>query len=135
MNKRGVLLLIVITTIVVAIVLSNVILNIMLSQGRLTTYELHRIQAKYACMAGINWGYQNLITENWARPSVGNCDRRSLTDSDTTFPSSINSIDVYIASPGAACFNALGQQVTEPCEPPAGAEVCISSVADFVYTP
>lgn len=128
-------MLIVITTIVVAIVLSNVILNIMLSQGRLTTFELHRIQAKYACMAGINWGYQNLVTENWPRPAVGNCDRRSLTDSDTTFPASINSIDVYVASPGASCFNPLGQQVTGPCEPPSGAEVCISSVADFIYTP
>lgn len=135
MYKRGALLLIVIMTIVVAIILSNVILNMMLSQGRLSINELRRIQAKYASMAGINWAYQNLIRGNPLFIPAGNCVRNSLTDSDTTFPSSINSIDVYVASPGAVCINALGQQVTEPCSPPTGAEVCLSSVADYTYTP
>ncbi len=133
--KRGALLFIVIMTIVVAVILGNVILNMMLSQGRLSLFELRRIQAKYASMAGINWAYQNLRTENWAMPAAGNCERRSLTDGDTAFPSSINYVDVYVASPGATCTNALGQQVTDPCEPPTGAEVCISSVADYTYTP
>ncbi|MFH1457888.1 MAG: hypothetical protein ABIG31_01820 [Candidatus Omnitrophota bacterium] len=133
MQKKGVLLLIVITTIVIAVILSNVILNIMLSQGRLTTYELNRIQAKYACMAGINWGYENLRSGNWAKPAAGACDRRPLTDA--AFPSSIRSIDVYVASPGAVCQDAGGTQVTQPCSPPAGAEVCISVISDYLYTP
>ena len=126
--KRGALLLIVIMTIVIAIILTNVILNIMLSQGRLSKYEISRIQAKYASMAGVNWAYENLRRGNWSKPAAGNCDHRTLNDS--AFPPSINSIDVYVASPGTSCFAGA-----DPCTPPAGAEVCINAITDYTYTP
>ena len=121
-------------SIVIALILSNVIVNILLSGGRLSGHELYRLQAKYASMAGINWGYENLRSGNWSRPAAGNCDRRPLADSN--FPPTINSIDVYVASPGAHCYDAGGTRVTRnPCNPPTGSEFCILSVVDYTFTP
>lgn len=126
-SKKGALLLVVTVTIIIVIMLGNIIMNIMLSQGRLTTHQFSRIQAYYAAMAGINWAYMNLRNGNWAIPAAGACPA-SVSLSDAAFPPSINSVTIQLAGLGAG-------SPCPACLPPAGIPVCISATVDYAYTP
>ena len=65
MNKKGIALLMVLVTLLVVVALANVIMNIALSQTRLTHHKISRIRAYYAAMAGVKLAYENLRTLSW----------------------------------------------------------------------
>ena len=64
-GKRGVALFIVLGTILVVVILANIVLNIILSQSRLTHHQISRIRAYYASLAGMNYALEQLRTGTW----------------------------------------------------------------------
>lgn len=64
-DRRGVVLLIVLGTLLVVASLATVILSLILSQRRLTHHQTSRIQAYYASMAGMNYALEQLRTKTW----------------------------------------------------------------------
>jgi len=130
-NKKGVALFIVLATIFIVVLLGNIIVRIILSQSRLTTHQINRIQAYYAAMAGINLAYERLRSGNdpsWPIPAAKTCYTKSLVDS--TFPISIRKIDITVADAGIVC-----PPLVQPCTPPSGISICISATVDYSYTP
>ena len=122
-NKKGVALFMVIGTILVAVVLSNILLRFISSQYRLTHHQISRIQGYYAAMAGINYAVDNLRTGAWTVNScleaAGGCDLN-----DNGFPNTINQPVTIIIRPAGSAG----------CEsPPGQAIACISATAN--YTP
>lgn len=63
--KKGVALFIVLGTILIVVILANVVLNIILSQSRLTHHQVSRIRAYYAGLAGMNFALEQLRTGTW----------------------------------------------------------------------
>jgi Tfp pilus assembly protein PilX len=73
--RRGVALFIVLGTILIVVILANVVLNIILSQSRLTHHQISRIRAYYAGLAGMNYALEQLRTGAWVYSSnycIGN---------------------------------------------------------------
>lgn len=60
LKDKGVALLAVLMTIFVVVILANIALNVMVSQGRLTHHKVNRIQAYYASWAAINYAQEML---------------------------------------------------------------------------
>jgi len=72
-DKKGIVLLLVLGTILVVVILGGVILNIMLNQSRITEHEVRRIQAYYAALAGVNFALEQCRVGNWqAYPGANN---------------------------------------------------------------
>jgi len=82
----------VLATIMIVVILANIVLNIVLSQTRLTHHQVSRIQAYYAGLAGMNYALEQLRTGNWTAPNQYN-----LTDS--SFPHTIKGIDIVLQPP------------------------------------
>ncbi len=59
-HPKAAALLIVLGIILIAVILANAIMNIMLSQSRLTQHQVNRIQAYYANLAGMNYALDRL---------------------------------------------------------------------------
>ena len=64
-QRKGVVLLIVLATIMVVVILGNIILTIMSSQARLTHHQVSRIRAYYAAQAGVNLALEQLRRGVW----------------------------------------------------------------------
>jgi Tfp pilus assembly protein PilX len=148
-NKKGILLYIVIATIVIVIILGNIIMNIMLNQGRLTTHQLNRIQAYYAAMAGINLAYERLRNgndANWPRPEIlfnksytrcicrnasCTCPNGGSSVVDPAFSPSINFVAITVTD-----VSATVPPAPMYCSPSApGITTCIASSVNYIYTP
>jgi Tfp pilus assembly protein PilX len=139
-RNKGVALFIVIATIFVLILLANIILNLMLSQSRLTHHQVSRIQAYYASLAGVNYTYDALRRGAWVVPGAGASDTHCIsrnagecaalgivcTDEtiDSAFPSTIECIQVVVSPSGV-----------NGCDPPTGSDSCISATSHYAYTP
>ncbi|MCK9603936.1 MAG: hypothetical protein M0R66_06240 [Candidatus Omnitrophica bacterium] len=65
-NKKGIALFMVLATILIVVILSNVILTIISSQSRLTHHEISRIRAYYAAQAGLIYAMEMLRNGRWA---------------------------------------------------------------------
>lgn len=85
--KKGVALYMVIASILIAMVFAAVILNLVLSQSRLSIHSTSRIQAYYAALAGANYAFDMLRTGVW--PSSGPYGNHAMCQS--------------LASPPAGC--------------------------------
>jgi Tfp pilus assembly protein PilX len=70
LNKKGVVLFIVIGVVMVVAWLSIVTLRIISSQSRLTHHQLSRIRAYYADKAGMNLAFDQLRTGAWTQHST-----------------------------------------------------------------
>jgi hypothetical protein len=126
--NRSVAIFFVVVTIVVVLILATFILSTMTNQSRLTHHQISRIQAFYACKAGINYAVDKLrlgsATGGWntsSCPSPGGC-----TYSDTDFPSSISGRQVVITiipSGQPGCLT-----------PPTGSIACINVSATYTYS-
>ena len=69
-NSRGVALFITLAAVAIVVILANVVLNIMLSQNRLTHHQVSRIRAYYAGQAGMVYTLEMLKNGTWvASPS------------------------------------------------------------------
>jgi len=137
-NNKGMILLVVICTIFLAILLSNVILRIISSQSRLTHHQVSRIQAYYAGLGGVNYAYDKLRKGDWATPTspVTYYLCRSLNDcipnvtgntliTEAGLPKSLQGVSITITPRGQ------GSCLQTPGEVP----FCISATATYTYTP
>jgi len=107
-NKKGVILIIVIGTIIVIATLSTVILRIILSQSRLTHHQISRIQSQYAAKAGINYALEKLRKNddtNW--PATGEytitmyrSGASAPNFNEPDLPSSIDRVEITVYAPG-----------------------------------
>lgn len=70
-NNRGVALLLVFTTLIIVVILTNVGLRLILNQQRLTHHQVSRIRAYYASLAGMNLALEKLRLGQWAPPARG----------------------------------------------------------------
>lgn len=71
MSKKGTALFIVLATVLVVVILTNIILNIVSSQTRLTHHQVSRIKAYYAAQAGMVYALEKLRTGVWVPPATG----------------------------------------------------------------
>lgn len=69
-NKKGVILLIVLGTIMVVFVLAAVIIKTVSSQSRLTHHQISRLRAYYASKAGMNLVFYKLRTGAWTQDNT-----------------------------------------------------------------
>lgn len=97
LNRRGVVLFIVLGTLLVVVVLANVILGLILSQTRFTHHQVSRIQAYYAAQAGMNLALDNLRTSTWTNGTYSLC-KANCTVNDTDIP---YRVDINISTPNA----------------------------------
>lgn len=116
-DRKGIALYLVLAVILVVVILSNVILNLISNQSKLTYKQTRRIQAFYAAKAGIRLAMANLQTDNpnWAT-GTGNtltrvicrqatgvfpCTAANLAYpnmTDLAFPASINFVQVTVGA-------------------------------------
>ena len=124
-KKKGVVLLIVLGTLLVVVILANVILNIILSQSRLTHHQVSRIQAYYAAQAGMNLALENLRVGAWTYPN--NClNPGDCLVTDTAFPASIQSVEVIFCPAGLLCAGS-----STVCTPPANLTFCVTTSVNY----
>jgi len=114
MNKKGIILVLVLGVILVVVIVSMVIISVMLSQTRLTKHQVDRTKAKYAAQAGINYALEMLRIG----PAAGGWDYNhnytlcnntsagcSLNNSDLPYKVNIT-IGSATGCNGLACVNA-----------------------------
>jgi hypothetical protein len=143
-SRKGVVLLIVLITILVVVILAELILRLASSQSRLTGHYTNRVQAYYACLAGINIALDKLRDGQWkyiagASPTNDCPDASPCTISpaeappknvaEYDLPKSIQGglVKIVFCQPGQRCISA-----SHPiCSPPAGVDFCIYSSANY----
>lgn len=136
MNKKGIVLFMVLATIFIVILLANILINIITSRSRLTHHQVSRIQAYYASMAGINYALENLRTgaAGWPLPAAGTFYIQTLTESN--FPASVQGVTIAVASTGTtALIGGIPVPGCDPCTPPVGVNTCICTTSTYTYTP
>lgn len=131
LNKKGVVLFMVLGTLLVVIILANVVLAIISSQSRLTHHQVSRIQAYYAAQAGMNLALENLRTGTWTFSPTNSCpDTTPCIVTDSDFPVSVQSVNVIFCPSGSTCTG-----TTVACTPGTGLNFCLNTVVDYTHTP
>lgn len=130
MNKKAVVLYIVLATLLIVVILAGALLNFTVSHSRLTHHSASRIQAYYAALAGINYALEQVRTGSWSIPSSGNSYTRNLCRTCTppniqepNLPASVSNVAILVADK-----DAVG------CDPPTGISVCVSATSTYTYT-
>ncbi|MEK6727649.1 MAG: hypothetical protein AABY28_03105 [Candidatus Omnitrophota bacterium] len=149
-NRKAVVLFIVLAVLIVVIILAIIILSIMSSQSRLTHHQVSRIQAYYASLAGMNLAYDMLgqadnNVGNWPQPATVtpnlfytrflcrevasdvNCNTADAII-DANIPSSIKFVQVTVTDKTAV-------SPLRPCNPPQDSQICIDATATYTYQP
>jgi type II secretory pathway component PulK len=121
MGKKGVVLLLVVGVVFVVLILAAVVLSTMDQLSRQTHHRASRIQAYYAALAGMNYGYEMLRTGAWSIPS-------NVNWNDPSFPHVLvgRNVNIAVVTP-ANCPAGTA--------PPPGTLACISVTVDYTYTP
>ncbi|MBM3249842.1 MAG: hypothetical protein FJZ09_03220 [Candidatus Omnitrophica bacterium] len=127
-GEKGIALFLVLGTLLVVIILTNVILVLMSSQSRLTHHQVSRIQAYYASMAGVNYAYDQLRKQLINVPPSS---ATTVTLHDENFPGSIVNKDVTIV----IATEGYNFPDGTTCVPAGGSSHCIRSTATYTYTP
>ncbi len=131
LSKEGVVLFMVLCVLLVVASLTTVILNLISSHARLTYHQTGRIQAYYAALAGVNYGFDKLRTGSWVAGT--DCTAGSpctITFSDGDFYPSVlinptNGVTITIRTAGSS-------GCSSPPAPTGGA--CISATADYAHS-
>lgn len=148
-NRKGIILLVVLATVMVAIILANIILSTMSNQSRLTHHQVSRIQAYYASLAGMNLAYDHLRAGDdlatWPMPATqapnlfytrflcqdaainANCGGPNAII-DVNLPVSLVEVAITVTDRNAPA-------PPRPCNAPAGSQLCIDATATYTYTP
>lgn len=106
-NKRGIVLVIVLGTLLVVVSLATVILSLILSHARLTHHQTSRIQAYYAAQAGMNLARENLRNGTWTTGSYTLC-KSGCTVNDSDIP---YSVAINIGALGTS-IDGVGRRIT-----------------------
>jgi Tfp pilus assembly protein PilX len=120
LNKRAVVLYMVLATILIVALLASILLNLTLSQSRLTHHGVSRIQAYYAAKAGIVYAMEQLRS--------GGSTNTSYNLSDSDFPSSVVNKQVAIT------VTPYGNGTCTSAYVPSSVTACVSSKATFTYS-
>jgi len=129
-NDKGMILLMVLSTILIVVALANVILTLITSQSRLTHHQVSRIQAYYAAQAGMNYALERLRNGSWTFSPNSCLGPADCIISDNNFPPAIREVRIIFCPAGSVCA-----PVTTICSPPAGLNFCINTTAIYTYTP
>ena len=149
-SNKGIALLTVLVVLLVVVALAEGILQIMLNQSRLTHHNVSRIQAYYAAMAGMKLAYENLRTNSWPTPTVGNpvvwhcmslngvipqCAGDTAPIVEPNLPGSIQFVFVRVAIGGAPTNNpaTIPPLLWPECNPPAGVNTCVNARAVYTF--
>lgn len=128
-NKKGVVLVIVLGTILVTVLLANALIRLISSQSRLTHHQLSRIQAYYASKAAVTYAQEQLRSAAWVAGT--NCTAGApcnaanvgLNLANDFRPASITGISLIIRPDSDAA-----------CSSP-GVAACITCTSTYTYTP
>jgi len=74
-NRKGVVIFIVLATILVVVILSGVILSVISSQSRLTHHQVSRIKAYYAGRGMMSYAMEKLRIGDWIPNSSGGANK------------------------------------------------------------
>ncbi len=131
-NKKGVVLLIVLGTLLVVVSLTTVILSLILSHARLTHHQTGRIQANYAALAGTNYALEMLrigaAGGGWVAGT--NCTPSSpctMSFADGDFKPSI------LVSPTNGVLITIIPYGSTGCTASPGNTTCVSAKATYTY--
>lgn len=134
-NKKGVVLVIVLGTILVTALLANAVIHLISSQSRLTHHQLSRIQAYYATKAAVTYAQEQLRAGAWVAgtnctvASPCNAANVGLNLAADFRPASVTGISLVITP-------AQGTNNTQPCyRNPLDTKACISCTSTYTYTP
>jgi Tfp pilus assembly protein PilX len=101
LKEKGVALLVVLATILVVVILANIALNFMVSQSRLGTHKVNRLQAYYAGLAATNYAHEMLRSGTWDPTS---CLAGCAFPNDANFPASVQQpLNIVFTPAGGAC--------------------------------
>jgi hypothetical protein len=133
-------LFVVLGVIIFAVILGSVVLNIVLSNTALSRKHVGRVQAYYAALAGMNYGYERLSrnddSTNWPMPASGTHYTNYICNSsfhpcpgyvvnDETLVRGIRQIAITVSERSdSACISH---------SPPVGVDACI--MARVTYEP
>ncbi len=140
-NRKGVVLFIVLGVVLITATLAAVVINLVLSHYRLTHHQSSRIQAYYASMAGVNYAIEQLRTGAWAPGTncpAPECLVRSVTSCACTMSFAVNDFkpSVLVRPPNGVTITIIAIDSPGCPSPPAPAGgACISVTADYAYTP
>jgi Tfp pilus assembly protein PilX len=118
--KKGYLLFIVLTTIIIVALFASILLNIIMSQARLTKHITSRVQAYYAALGAFYYANDRLrvndpvwtpvnVTFNFCRVAAG-CPSPNIIDPD--LPASLRSLTVRVYPPGTGPHTSRRMQIT-----------------------
>ena len=138
-RSRGVILFVVLAVIVFAVILGSVVLNIVLSNTSLSRKHFSRVQAYYAAVGGMNYGYERLRRNDdathWPMPVatatytnyICNSAYHSCTSgyvvNDETLVKAIRSIAITVSGKSNASCTAYS--------PPTGVDACVTAKVDY----
>jgi len=134
-NKSGIALFIVLTTVIVVVLLGDITLKFIASQNTFSHESVRRIQAYYAAKAGMNYALENLRTRTWtfapnSCPNAAGCTicktGGGCTVNDDTFPASIQLVRVIFCPSGTICASSPFS-----CEPPSGINFCVNTTVTY----
>ncbi len=123
LNNKAVVLYMVLATILIVALLASILLNLTLSQARLTHHEVSRIQGFFAAKAGLVYAYEQLRSGAWPTSSS-----TSFNLYDNDFPSSVVNKTVAITVTPVGGSGCLATKI------PSGVAGCINSTATYTYT-
>jgi Tfp pilus assembly protein PilX len=100
-REKGVALFVILAVVFVAVALAGTILNLMLSQTRLTHHQVSRIQAFYAAQAGMNYAFNRMRRDGCASyPCVWTICRSGCTQEEPGLPAAVNNVTITVYPKG-----------------------------------
>jgi len=132
-NKKGVVLVIVLGTILVTVLLANAVIRLISSQSRLTHHQLSRIQAYYATKAAVTYAQEQLRTGAWVAGT--NCTVASPCNAANVGLNLANDFRPASMSCPTCGISLIIRADTDPACSSPGVAACITSTSTYTYTP
>jgi len=118
-RNKGVALMMVLGVILVVVIFTNIILNFILSQSRLTHHQIGRIQAYYAAMGAVNFALDRLRLGTYIsgthctpaspcnndNPPATATNLYNLAAGGSFRPASVQDVSIVIRQPTAGTLN------------------------------
>ncbi len=126
--------------IIFAVTLGSVVLNIVLSNTALSRKHVGRVQAYYAALAGMNYGYERLCrnddSTNWPMPASGSSYTNYIcNNSFHSCPGYVVNDETLVKAIDKIAIT-VGERSNPVCvshSPPVGVDACI--VVKVTYVP
>ncbi len=109
-DRKGIALLIVLSSILIVTLLANAILSVVLNQSRITRHMVNRIQGYYAAHMGIVYAFERLRA-GWPSPPAtfyinqNNCSFSPDCIIEPLLPVSINNVTITIVQNGTGRYD------------------------------